>query len=260
MKEAIALILLKKELKGISEEVVLKAIKRNLTPKVSKIIEDKRFKSNEFKVFKKKVRSELRRQFGAFKNPKVDRAKLLKSKDYDAILKSHLSSKERLPYYGEIYSRIISSPASIIDVGCGFNPLSINYMPYKPKKYLALDINEDDLKIIREYFKIEGITGEAKVFDATDLSGYNFSESFDYCFCFKLFEILETSKSHRLTEEIINRLPSKRIIASFSTRTLGNAPMTKSRRVWFEVMSKRLGYRIESFKVANELFYILVKQ
>jgi hypothetical protein len=74
-----------------------------------------------------------------------------------------------------------------------------------------------------------------------------------------LFEILETSKSHRLTEEIIKLIPSKIIIASFSTRTLGNLPMSRKRRIWFEVMSKRLGYTIDSFKVPNEIFYILKK-
>jgi 16S rRNA (guanine(1405)-N(7))-methyltransferase len=260
--EAIDLILKKKELAGISKDVALKEIRRNLTPKVADLIRQKRFKSEEFRIFLKKVRAQLRRQFGAFNNPTINRAELIKKKDYNGLLLSHKSSRERMPYYKEVYSKIfekIKKPASIIDIGCGFNPLSIEYMEIKPEKYLALDINENDLKIINEYFSQKKISGSARVFDATLLSSYSFLENYDSCFAFKVFEILERTKSHRLTEDIISRIPSKNIIASFSTKTLSGAPMSKNRRIWFEVMCKRLGYSIESFKIPNEIFYILKK-
>jgi 16S rRNA (guanine(1405)-N(7))-methyltransferase len=262
VKEVIDLILKKKELQGISNEVTLKEINRNLNPKIMKLINQKRFKSKNFKNFLKKVRAQLRRQFGAFNNPKINRLELIKKKEYIKILLSHQSSKERLPYYNKVYQKIfneINNPISIIDIGCGFNPLSIEFMPFKPKKYLALDINKKDLDIINEYFKNNNINGEIKVFDATNLNNYEFGENYDYCFAFKLFEILERTKSHRLTEDIINLIPAKTIIASFSTKTLSQAPMSRKRRVWFEVMSKRLGYSIESFLVPNEIFYILKK-
>lgn len=262
MKEVIDLILKKKELLGISNEVALKEINRNLNKKIIKIIEEKRFKSKEFKDFLKKVRAQLRRQFGAFNNPHIKRNELIEKKDYNGILLSHQSSKERMPYYKEVYLKIFKKhdiSVSIIDIGCGFNPLSIEYMPFIPKNYLALDINEKDLEIINTYFKQKKINGKIRVFDATNQSNYSFSKNYDVCFAFKLFEILERTKSHRLTEDIINLIPSNTIVASFSTRTLSNAPMTKKRRIWFEVMSLRLGYSIESFSIPNELFYILTK-
>ncbi|MFA5303101.1 MAG: methyltransferase domain-containing protein [Candidatus Nanoarchaeia archaeon] len=262
MEEVIGLVLKKKELNGIDKSIALKEINRNLNSKVDKLIKEKRYKSKEFKEFIKKVRSQLRRQFGAFNNANIDREGLVKKKDYFGLMLSHQSSRERLPYYKEVYLKIfkdLNGPISIIDIGCGFNPLSIEFMKVKPKKYLALDINENDLKIIREYFKQKGVSGEANVFDATNLKNYGFNEMFDYCFAFKVFEILERTKSHRLTEDIIKLVPARIIVASFSTRTLSNAPMTRKRRIWFEVMSKRLGYSIESFSIPNELFYILRK-
>ncbi|MDD4352869.1 MAG: methyltransferase domain-containing protein [Candidatus Nanoarchaeia archaeon] len=261
MNEVISLIIKKKELSGISHDVVLKEIIRNINPKLKKLIDEKRFKSGEFKKFVKNVRAQLRRQFGAFNNPNVDRLNLLRKKDYQGLLLSHQSSKERLPYYNEVYSKIFKGikSVSIIDIGCGFNPLSSKFMKPFIRKYLALDINENDLKIIQEYFDELKINGLTKVFDATNLENYSFDEEFDICFAFKLFEILERTKSHRLTEDIILKIPAKIIAASFSTKTLSGAPMTRKRRIWFEVMSKRLGYKIETFMVPNELFYILSK-
>ncbi|MDD5054451.1 MAG: methyltransferase domain-containing protein [Candidatus Nanoarchaeia archaeon] len=262
MKNVIEAVLKKKELKGIDESIALKEIERNLTSKTFELIKKERFKSAEFKDFIKKVRASLRRQFGAFNNPKIDRKELIKKKAYGEILMSHLSSKERMPYYKEVYDKIFSiigKPDSIIDLGCGFNPLSIEFMDYSPKKYLALDINADDLKIIQEYFRQKKINGEAKVFDATELKNYDFNENFDACFAFKVFEIFEKTKSHRLTEDIVLRIPSKKIAASFSTKTLSNAPMKRKRRIWFEIMAKRLGFRVDYFMIPNEIFYVLIK-
>jgi 16S rRNA (guanine(1405)-N(7))-methyltransferase len=263
MEETINHILEKKELRGIDTAVVIKFIKKNLDAKSKRIIEEKRFKSKEYKAFVKKVRADLRRSFGAFNNPKIDRNKLIEKNEFIKIIKSHLSSKERLPYYKEIYNKIfgnIKKPVSIIDLGCGMNPLSSEFMNVLPKNYLALDINADDLNIIKKYFEKKKINGKIRVFDASKLSNYIFNETYDFCFAFKLFEILETSKSHKLTEDIILRIPSKAIVASFSTRTLSGAPMSRKRRIWFEVMAKRLGYKSELFEAKNEIFYILKKQ
>ncbi len=262
VQKAIEIILKKKELSGINEEIAKKEIDRKITPKIKKIIENERFKSGDFKKFVKEVRAQLRRQFGAFNNPKIDREELIKKMDYEKLLLSHKSSKERMPYYKGIYEKVFLGikSASIIDLGCGLNPLSIEYMPIKIDDYLALDIGEKDLGIINEYFNQKGINGKARFFDASNLGSYKFKEKFDYCFAFKVFEIIEKTKSHRLTEEIIIRIPAKVIVASFSTETLGGARMKRARRIWFEVMAKRLGFIVSSFQVKNEIFYILGNQ
>lgn len=263
MDDALGIILKKKELAKISKDCAIKEIKRQISPKIKKIILEKRFKSGDFKEFSKKIRAQLRRQTGAFNNPKIDREILIEKKDYGSLLLSHKSSKERMPYYEKAYGIIFERfplAKSIIDLGCGLNPLSIEFMPKIPEKYLALEIDTGMVDAINGYFSQKKINGIAKEFDASDLKSYDFDGSFDLCFAFKLFEILEKTKSHRLTEDIILKIPAKAIIASFSTRTLGNAPMSKKRRVWFEVMSKRLGFSIEYFEIPNELFYILKRQ
>ncbi len=261
MKRVVELVLQKKELKNISERVVLAVIKENITKKIESLIKTERLKTKEFKQFVKIVRAQLRRQYGAFQNPKIDRKKLVKNKDYTALLKSHQSSKERLSQYEELYSRIFTitgKPKSIIDIGCGMNPLSYEYMQLKNVEYFALDISGYDLEVINEYFKQKKLRGDIRVFDAIR-DKYDFKKNYDICFCFKLFEILETSKSHRLTEDVFKKLPAEWVIASFSTKTLSGAPMTKRRRVWFEVMLKRLKKSFTTIELQNELFYVIKK-
>jgi 16S rRNA (guanine(1405)-N(7))-methyltransferase len=183
----------------------------------------------------------------------------LERKDYVNLLKSHQSSKERLKYYEKFYKELFAitgKPDSIIDIGCGMNPISFEYMNLDNIEYYALDISKKDLEIIKEYFKQKNINGRVKVFDAVR-DKYVFNKTYDLCFAFKLFEILETTKSHRLTEDIIKKLPAKWIIASFSTKTLSGAPMKRRRRIWFEVMLKRLGKKFETINFYNEIFYVI---
>jgi hypothetical protein len=138
------------------------------------------------------------------------------------------------------------------------NPISYEYMNLKGVEYLAADISSKDLSVIKDYFKIKKIKGSTILFDAVR-DEYEFKKKYDVCFVFKLFEILETTKSHRLTETIFKKIPANWVVASFSTKTLSGARMTRKRRVWFEVMLKRLNQEFEVVELPNELFYVIRK-
>ena len=261
MIDFINYILKKKELKGIDINIANRIIKRTLTTKELNILEKNNEKNKEFKKIIRKARAQLRRQFGVFQNPKIDRALLAKNKDWINLLKSHNSSKERLPFYKELYEEIFnitSLPKTILDIGCGMNPISFEFMDIKNITYYALDININDLKIIKYYFSTVNENCKIIIFDATH-DAYVFNKKFDVCFCFKLFEILKINKGHKLTEEIINKIPSKWIIASFSTKTISGMNMKKTNRVWFEVMLKRLNLEFKILKKENEIFYCIKK-
>lgn len=258
MKQVISDILSKKELTTISENIVEQIIKEKLDKKIKQIISEKRYKTKQYKQFIKKIRAILRRQYGAFQNPKINRKKLFEKKDWEGLLKSHKSSKERFSYYNELYKKIFEitgKPKSILDIGCGMNPISYEYMNLKKIEYLACDISNSDLNIINKYFKIKKINGKIKLFDAIR-DKYSFKK-YDIIFAFKLFEILETTRSHKLTENIIKKLKAKYIVASFSTKTLSGRKMSRARRGWFEVMNKRLGNKLKIIELENEIFYII---
>ena len=45
-------------------------------------------------------------------------------------------------------------PKTIVDLGAGLNPFSCVYMDLNDFNYYSYDINEEDIKILNEFFKI----------------------------------------------------------------------------------------------------------
>jgi len=83
----------------------------------------KRQTSDEEKI--RLTRDLLRKVFSVFTSKK-----LLKMRDYDAdwILKKHVSTRERLLHYEEIYHRILNDEKNVIDLGAGVNGFSYEYL------------------------------------------------------------------------------------------------------------------------------------
>ena len=166
---------------------------------------------------------------------------------------------ERFQSYGSVYSQIFKitgKPASIIDLGCGLNPLSVHYMNLKKFRYIALDIDKSSLELIREFFELSGIDGKIMVLDfqnEQDIQKLAFIES-DVCFMFKILEI-----DKRIAEDLLTSVNSKFIIASFSTLSVSGKIMSSPERDWFEKMLSRLKYKFSTFKTENEIFYIIRK-
>ena len=176
----------------------------------------------------------------------------------------HSSTKERLLFYSELYKKIFKiagKPKSILDLGCGINPLSFVFMNLEKVNYHAYDINKDEIKLIDSFFKIlnkknKEIKAIAQVKDITKLK---FPKT-DIAFLFKITDILDKGKGHKKTEEIIKKIPAKHIIISFPTLTMSGKKMTAPRRKWMEWMCKRLRYEYQILEYSNELFYVIEKR
>jgi len=225
----------------------------------SKIIEE--LNKKDITTIVKKTRSKLREIYGAFLTKKfIKRFELLKEikdlKDIEAhenILSLHISSNERLPYYNEIYEKIFEitgKPKSILDLGCGLNPLSLPFMKVKPK-YFALELVEDDAKFIQLYFDKVKIKGKAYTVDLINIDK-KLPEA-DMCFMFKLLDTLECLKWD-ITENLLSNLKVKWIVASFATLSLGGRKPIRKRN-WFERIIRDKKY--ETFSVKNEQFYVI---
>ncbi len=258
--EIVDKILKKKELRGIDKKICQRIVEKRLDKKTKELIEQKRWKNEKVKNFIKEIRAELRRIYGGFQNPKIDRDVLLKNNDYIGLLKSHLSSKERIDSYKEVcktIESIVRTPNKIVDIGAGMNPIGIVLFGIVPKEYVAVDISSEDLSIVKQFLESKGIMCKTYARDVREEGLPN--ERADLYLFLKFFEIYEQGKSHRPTEELIKNAKTKWIVASFSTKTMGNMAMKRSRRIWFEVMVKRLGYWLTSFEVRNEIFYVIRK-
>ncbi len=261
----------KKELSAISCEFIKKTIKSHLSSdsKLKKFFENHESKtlnrSSRYKEFIKRIRAELRKVYGVYAKENFEkREELLNKGDYDSILKSHLSTKERINIYPKLYKeiwKITGKPKSILDLACGMNPFSFKYMGLKKIKYLAVDISKEDAKLINKFFKKEGIDGQAKIMDLLEIKKRDLFENFPNFDVVFLFKFLDTSiiKSKKVGEQLIKNVPSKRVVVSFSKKTIGQKEMKKANREWVLKMCERLGYEVKTLNFQNEIFYVIKK-
>lgn len=241
----------KKELSGLSNILISEIIESYLAKNKLFIHE---LNPSKLKVIIKAIRAELRLYAGRFQKPFKKRHELLKQNKVQELLKTHLSTEERLHYYSKLKRKINSlNPSSVLDLGCGINPIAL---ANKKIRYYAADINEEDLSFVREYFEKKKIKGKVFYYNLKNIKSD--LPKADVCLIFKVFDIIET-KGHKLAERIIKAVPCKYIIISFPTKTLSKAAMRHPQRGWIERLFNRLEYKFKSFKSENEIFYLAEK-
>ncbi len=257
----------KKELSELDDKFVKEELNRffKQEPKIlKKLNEDYNPKSKEYKQVIKEVRAKLRRSYGLFRVEKETKnlKKLVKTKNYQKILETHSSTKERLPFYDQLYQKIFkitNKPKIILDLGAGINPLSYSYMNLNNVNYYAYDLSKEEVKILNQFFKEKKINGKAAILDLLNLNKVKKLPKADLAFLFKMTDVLDKGKGHKTSEQIIKAIPAKFIIVSFPTLTMSGKKMNHPRRGWIELMSQRLGYKFELLEFSNELFYIIEK-
>lgn len=244
----------KPELKGISNEIVqgsLFSYCRRHNLRLSNLVN---FSSSERKLIIKEIRADLRKMSGRFQSSHTIRSKLLEKGRIDELLQTHSSTKERYDNYPIIREYISSiNPKSILDLGCGLNPIAI---ASKEVRYYAADIKEDEIYLLREFFRENNIQGKAFIYDLRKID--NSLPEADLVLLFKVFDVLE-SKGHKLAEKILDTIHSKDILVSFSTKTLSGKPMNHPQRGWIERLAERKGYKFGIIKIKNEIIYHLTK-
>ncbi len=264
-----------KKYKGISEEIIKKHL--------DKIILLGKIKDPDSII--KETKTSLHQSYGSFQNQKTKKRQriledLKKSKGFfnniglhNKILSTNKSSLERLGQYAYFYEelfKIIKIPSSIVDIGCGLNPLSLPYTKLNPNdiSYSAYDINEIDLNILKEYFELikkdySGFSYLIGILDAADIKSISSLPVADVCFMFKVLDPIEKSfgKGHKLAESIIRTTLEKYdyMVISFSTKTLSGKNMNFPRRGWIERMFERIQISYKTIRLKNEIFYVINK-
>jgi len=242
---------------SLVKEAIADYFKRN--PSHTKFLERKR--SKKYKEIVKKIRGELHKAYGSFQDDKSKRDSFLKAKNYDAVLNTSVSAKERLPFYTQLYKDIFSltgEPKIILDLGAGLNPVSYSYMGLSSVTYYSYDINTDDVDFLNRFFKIANVDGKASILNLRKMSLVKKLPSADVCFMFKVLDPLE-KKGHTLSERIIMSVPAKYIIVSFATKTLSGNKMKHPYRGWIERMLERIGYSYKKILTENEVYYVIEK-
>ncbi|MBR9700714.1 hypothetical protein GOV11_02515 [Candidatus Woesearchaeota archaeon] len=278
IEDLVKLVKSKKELENLDDQYVQEKLERYFEahPKIleklaaSKTIEQFT-RSKVYKEMLKHLRKSLRTVYGVFQ--KGDRYGLLnmiaKESDLDRqkmlvgeLLQTHTSTKERLADYYIIYKELserLPAPNIVIDLGCGLNPLSHQYMErhgWSPK-WIATDISTADMEFLQTCFDTLDIPGKTLRLDLTKDYEKIKNLKGDVTFLFKLLDSLEEVERH-ISYKIFDNITTPYIVTSFPTRSLGGKKtIAKASRTWFERLLKRKNLKWETFNTENELFYVI---
>lgn len=239
----------KPELRGITDTIV----KREITNFQKKHkLQLTNLTRREQRIIVKEIRAELRKYVGQYRASTKNRELLLERNKPIALLKTHTSTAERLSSY-PLLKKIIRelNPKSILDIGCGLNPLALADPHYT---YYAADINEEELSLIKRFFKKNNIRGKTFVYDLS-----NPTKTLPKADCCLLLKVLDIIANHNQTliKKILETIPARTIIVSFATHKLSGKPMNLPQRVWFEKLLHQESYIHTRIKTENEIFYII---
>ncbi|MEK6897731.1 MAG: hypothetical protein AABX28_00050 [Nanoarchaeota archaeon] len=243
---------------------------------------EKRQCSDEEKI--RLTRDLLRKVFSAFTSGKL---LSLKNKNPEWILRKHLSTRERmnvqrsskdsqtrerLPYYNDIYKRIFSDfkkekEISVIDLGAGVNGFSYEFFDKIGfvVNYLGIESVGQLTDLMNFYFKREKI----KNANATHLSLFELEKVKEIIkktkkprivFLFKVIdslEMLERDYSKKLLSEIVPL--ADKIVVSFATRSMIKRKQFFAKRNWIVDFIKENFGVLDDFEIGSERYLVFKK-
>jgi hypothetical protein len=219
---------------------------------------EKRQASEEEKI--RLTKELLRKLFSAFISQKL---LSLKDKDSEWILRKHISTRERLSHYKEIYKRIFKEDkkASVIDLGAGINGFSYeSFNKLKLKiNYTAIESVGQLIELMNHYFKKNKISGKAihlSLFEKEKVKEIIKKEKKPrIIFLFKVIDALESLKENYSKELISELVPlADKIVVSFATKSLGNRQNFKANRNWIIDYIQENFAVLDDFEVSGERY------
>jgi 16S rRNA (guanine(1405)-N(7))-methyltransferase len=181
------------------------------------------------------VRGRLHQAVGAYQvgEPRYDRwlAALRRAEgDREALqaacleaMRGHASTRERLPILERFYGAVMPAGAiSVVDVGCGLNPLAIPWMRLAPgARYRAYDVAGDLVAFLNAALPLLGVDGRAETCDVAH-DPTCLERGADVALLLKLLPCLEQVEPGA-AERLVAAVDARRVVASFPTRSLGGA-------------------------------------
>lgn len=225
---------------------------------------EKRQTIDEEKV--KLTRNLLREVFSAFTSRKLLRPK---NKEPEWILKKHLSTRERFPYYKEIYKRILKGMEkriSIIDLGCGVNGFSYNFFEEDgfEADYLGIESLGQLAELTNIYFKREKIRGKVlhlSLFDTEKIKkAIKETEKSRVIFLFKVIDSLEMLQRDFSKKLLLEISPlADKIVVSFATESMIKRKKFRAKRTWFLKFLRENFSILDDFELGKERYLVFSK-
>jgi 16S rRNA (guanine(1405)-N(7))-methyltransferase len=136
---------------------------------------------------------------------------------YRWILERHSSTRDRVAFVGQFYTRIFEltgQPESVTDIGCGLAPFALPWMNLPAEAaYRAWDIDARLIELLRSFFSVCGVGGRAECRDV--LCGLP-EEPADVVFLLKMLPYLE-QQDRGCSSRLLRELRGGFVVTSFGT-------------------------------------------
>lgn len=242
---------------------------------VRRVAERELSKGRSRKETVKAVRSKLHQVAGAYQEKGMDfnlwRRELvdLPSEKADTairifcqrVMKTHASTRERLPILTDFYSTVFAALPpihSVLDLACGLNPLAIPWMPLaEGATYQACDIYTDLVDFLDKVISHLGLAGGTCL---CDLSEHIPGQAVQLALVLKTLPVLEQLDKN-LPARLLEELNAEFILVSYPGHSLGGRSkgMTANYAARFESLTGDKGWQIQRVDFPGELAFLICK-
>jgi len=176
-----------------------------------------------------------------------------------AALSVHSSTRERLSILDQFYPSILDitgRPQSILDIGCGLNPLALPWMDLPPGvQYVALDIDEERARFLNRYFLLAGLEPLAR---CQDVLVQLPEDQVDVALLLKMSPSLER-QAPGATLQLLDSLGARFMVVSYAIKSLGGREkgMVDQYQRQFAEMASGRWWTVEKLLFDSELVFIV---
>jgi 16S rRNA (guanine(1405)-N(7))-methyltransferase len=174
------------------------------------------------------------------------------------IMRHHSSTRERAPMLSRFYAECLAGLPpihSVLDLGCGLNPLSIPWMNLpSDATYSCCDIDSGLVDFLNRFFHLAGIRGEAEV---RDLTRNPPRQRVDLVLALKLLptlEMLERGAGAALPRAVA----ATHLLVSFPERSLGGrrSGLGRGHGAAFRALAHQEGWALEERVFPGETVFL----
>jgi len=178
-------------------------------------------------------------------------------------MRGHASTRERLPFLRELYLAAIpdwSEIRTVVDVGCGLNPLFLAELDSRPDlEYFAYDVLGDLVAFLNGVFPLLGVGGRADVCDVTRDPAC-LKRPADLAIMLKLLPVLDQIEAGA-GERLFDAVDADRLLISFPLQTLGGnrKGFGRTYETRFLEIAEQRSWSLLRFSFANELVFLVTR-
>lgn len=176
---------------------------------------------------------------------------------YDVLL-MHDSTRERMAFMEEFYVRIweiTGVPQSIVDWGCGLQPLSRPWMGLPAEtRYVGFEIDSQLVHVVNEVTSLENWQTEARLGDVL----MDTFEPVDVGFLLKVLPVLEHQKKGA-SRDVLQKIAARWLVVSFPVSSVSGKEkgMREFYAERYEPIFRELNWVFRKLEFAEELVYVL---